>query len=683
VVEEDVMRLRRFGPQLLAAAVASSLTSFVVTALSANTRSVPNRNATNVTASPALLVQYLVRFEEPALAAYADPQTATAAGVAPIPLARSVGGRLRPDVGSAEARSQLARLQTRQDQHFADITRDLGRIPEKVYSMRHALNAQVLRLSADEALRVARMAGVAAVEPDRMLAPTTDIGPGFIGAASVWWGTRAAEDSIFAAGFTSASGYRGDGVVIGMIDGGYNSLSPSFQAVDSLGRALVNPLGHGHFLGQCSVPGISIGGCNDKVIGVWDEFGLTGGGVDPVYSVEDVAGHGSHIASTAAGNVRAATLAGFSASLSGVAPHANLVIFRACSPEPNVGCPVTAIVASIDQSVADGVVDALNYSITGGETPWSESISLAFLAAANAGIFVAAAAGNSPVPDAGSVLNRAPWVATAGAGTDIGGALEAGPPVVRAAEQPDMLAAFSELGPVSFNVIKPDMQSPGVNIIAAVENDGTAGGAQLVGMKNGTSMAAAHTTGSGALLLGLHPSWTPLEVKSALMMTAQETGLTKADGVTPSDWFDRGAGRLRDDVAGNAGLVLHETMANFTAANPQTGGNPATLNLASMQNAACVQTCTFTRTFRSTQNHTVTWTSHVQAGPNPGFAAVTVSPSTFPVKALALNGPVTFTVNASQLAADGTFHFAEVVLTPSDNQLPPLHLPLAVAVPAN
>jgi hypothetical protein len=253
---------------------------------------------------------------------------------------------------------------------------------------------------------------------------------------------------------------------------------------------------------------------------------------------------------------------------------------------------------------------------------------------------------------------------------------------VRAAEQPDMLAAFSELGPVTFNAIKPDVQAPGVHVIAAIANDGSAGGAALVGMKDGTSMANAHTTGSGALLLGQHPDWAPLEVRSALMMTAQETGLTKPDGITPSDWFDRGSGRLQDYAAARAGLVLNETMAKFTAANPASGGNPATLNLATMQNASCIQACTFTRTFRSTQNHTVTWTAHVQAGPSPGFAAVTVSPSTFPVKALALSGPVTFTIDASKLSADGIFHFAEVVLTPSDNQLPPLHLNLAVAVPA-
>src|SRR5439155_646324 len=81
----------------------------------------------------------------------------------------------------------------------------------------------------------------------------------------------------------------------------------------------------------------------------------------------------------------------------------------------------------------------------------------------------------------------------------------------------------------------------------------------------GTSMATPHTTGSGALMMGLHTDWSPQEAKSALMMTALEAGLTKADGSTPSDFFDRGSGRLQDFPASKAGLVLNETGLNFTA----------------------------------------------------------------------------------------------------------------------
>jgi hypothetical protein len=37
--------------------------------------------------------------------------------------------------------------------------------------------------------------------------------------------------------------------------------------------------------------------------------------------------------------------------------------------------------------------------------------------------------------------------------------------------------------------------------------------------------------------------------------------------------------------------------------------------------------------------------------------------------------------NTGSLPADKSFHFADVVLTPNDSNLAPLHLPVAVAVP--
>ena len=486
---------------------------------------------------------------------------------------------------------------------------------------------------------------------------------------------------MFAHGFDDDGGYFGDDVVIGMLDTGYNSLSPSFQAVDARGYHIANPLGHGVFLGQCAVPAISLGGCNDKVIGVYDEYGLTSGVAGWTYSVEDAIGHGSHTASTAAGNERTASLSGYAPTISGLAPHANLVIFRVCVP--NSSCSSTAIAAAIDQAVADGVVDALNFSISDITGAWADPIAKAFLAATDAGIFVAAAAGNTdasiPTQVAGSAMNTAPWIATVGAGTHLGGAIVQG---VRAAMQADELAPFSLLGPTryGYDYIKPDLQAPGVHILAASKNDGSSAGPDRVAMMDGTSTSTAHMTGSGALLLGLHPDWTALEVKSALMMTAKESALTKADGVTPSDYFDRGSGRVQEFVASRAGLVMNETGARLADADPHLGGDPTTLNLPSMQNSACSGACTFNRVFRSTQNHAVTWTARAVAGPGGAFTSVSVTPSTMTVQPFAMSPTVAIRADTSKIAADGKFHFAEVVLSPNDAQLPALHLTLAVAV---
>jgi len=637
----------------------------------------------SVFASAAATSPYLVRFEEPALAAYnssvfaapADPATA-------IPERASGNGRPRMDVNSDQAKSYLDYLQTRQDSHLAAITGAIGHAPVAALALRHALNAVVLQLSPQEAQRLAHVAGVVAFEPERQLAMETDIAPGFIGATSVWVGTRISQDSLAARTFDNV-GFRGDGVVIGDIDTGYNSKSPSFAATDGNGYAIHNPLGHNHFIGQCNVPGISLAGCNDKVIGVYDELGLTGGQTSPMYSVEDGVGHGSQTASIAAGNARSATFGGYAASLSGIAPHANLVIYRVCSQYTS--CSFLAIVSAIDHAIADGVVDALNFSISGGTDPWHDSVSLAFLSAADAGIFVAAAAGNTdanhPVQAPGTVVHFEPWLATVASSWHTGGALTTVAPIVRTAARADALAATTLLGPAPFDAIKPDLQAPGMSILAAIANDGSANGANLVFMGNGTSMAAPHVTGSAALLLGLHPDWTVQEVKSALMMSAHETGLTKADGVTPSDYFDRGSGRLEDFDAANVGLVLDETAQNFSGADPANGGEPSALNLASMQKAACASSCSFSRYFHSTQNHTVTWTASITKGPNAGFSTVTVSPSKFTLAAHAHSNAVVLSAKTNTLPADGHFHFAEIVLTPDDTRLRPLHLPLAVAVP--
>jgi len=625
--------------------------------------------------------RYVVRFDEPGLGRYNSVASAAGAPSSNLmPLKQRANGRTRLDVDSEAAKSYVDYVRSRQDQHFADIATAIGRIPVAVHSMQHAVSAAILMLSPDEAQQILHTPGIAAVEPDRQLETASDIGPGFTGATSVWWGTPVAQDSIFASPFIS-TGYEGDGVVVGVIDGGYNSLSPSFQATDAEGYRIANPLGHGVFIGQCHVAGISRGGCNDKVIGVYDEVGLTASVAAPVYSVEDEQGHGSHTASTAAGSRRTATVSGYSTPLAGVAPHANLVIYRACSPY--TGCGYAAIVAAIDQAVADGVVDALNFSISDTASPWADIIAAAFLSATEAGIFVSAAAGNTntstPSQIAGSVNNIAPWIATAAAGSHTGGALAQG---VRTAMKADELAPFTLPGPARYDFIKPDLQAPGMHILAAGSNDGSATGATRVAMMDGTSMATAHLTGSGALLAGLHPDWTPLEIKSALMMTAKESGLTKADGATPSDYFDRGAGRVQEFLAGKAGLVLDETGDHLANADPWIGGDPTSLNLASMQRAACASACAFTRSFRSTQNHTVTWTARVVAGAGAGFTSVTMTPAKLTLNAFAVSSAVTFRADTSKLAADGKFHFAEVVLTADDTTLPPLHLPIAVAVPA-
>ncbi|MGH3009281.1 MAG: S8 family serine peptidase [Gaiellaceae bacterium] len=81
-----------------------------------------------------------------------------------------------------------------------------------------------------------------------------------------------------------------------------------------------------------------------------------------------------------------------------------------------------------------------------------------------------------------------------------------------------IITSFSSSGPTAFgHDLKPDISAPGGQIISStLPNTDPSGFAVF----DGTSMATPHVAGSAALLLELHPSWTPAEVKSALMSTA-------------------------------------------------------------------------------------------------------------------------------------------------------------------
>jgi hypothetical protein len=72
-------------------------------------------------------------------------------------------------------------------------------------------------------------------------------------------------------------------------------------------------------------------------------------------------------------------------------------------------------VRAVEQAILDGV-DVINFSISGGTNPYSDIVSLAFAAAYENGVFVAASAGNSG-PGANTVAHRDPWTTTVAAST--------------------------------------------------------------------------------------------------------------------------------------------------------------------------------------------------------------------------------------------------------------------------
>ena len=224
---------------------------------------------------------------------------------------------------------------------------------------------------------------------------------------------------------------KGEGVIIGIVDGGIWPESLSFtDRTGSNGNASKDgkldyqqiPGWHG----KCT-PGeqFNASHCNQKLIGARYYNAGWGGnaGIDAQLpwefnSPRDFGGHGTHTASTAGGNqnVPATGDAAVFGSISGIAPRARIAAYKVCWETGTGGsCFTTDSVAAIDQAVADGV-DVINFSISGSRTNFRDPVEIAFLFAADAGIFVAASAGNAG-PATRTVAHPGPWLTTVAAGT--------------------------------------------------------------------------------------------------------------------------------------------------------------------------------------------------------------------------------------------------------------------------
>lgn len=237
------------------------------------------------------------------------------------------------------------------------------------------------------------------------------------------------------------------------------------------------------------------------------------------------------------------------------------------------------------------------------------------------------------------------------------------------AQPGDIVAQFSGRGPIDTGgqyVVKPDISGPGVNIVAAYTAD--LGGASSTAMQTGTSMSAPNIAGGAALLRAVHPDWSPTQIRSAINMTAS-VALIRPDAIPVNAW-DIGSGRIDLTKAALSGLVLDETLVNFAAADPGSGGNLASLNLAQIASADCAISCTFTRTVRSTSIASQHYTLSIGV-----LVAATVSPTSFSIAA-GDTQVITLTVDGTQLASG--WNFGQLRLVSDDVASPVLRMPIAI-----
>jgi hypothetical protein len=352
---------------------------------------------------------YIVRMAERPVVAYKGGLSGLSA------TAPAKGKKVNPN--SAHVRKYVQFLHGR----HAAVLAASGAGPEaKFYDYEFSFNGFAATLTGAQASKLRTQPGVLSVSLDQFRQPTTDNTPGYLGLSApggVW-------DQL------GGQGMAGEDVVIGIIDTGIWPEHPSFSDQADL---VYRPGNSGNaqrvygappsdWFGTCQTgERWSKNHCNNKLIGArWFVTGLTRHGVVPAdyASARDRDGHGTHTASTAGGNAGVdPSIFGRDlgvSTISGMAPRARIAAYKGCFND--AGCVLTDLVEAIDTAVADGV-DVINYSI-GSDAPEFGDDDIAFLFAADAGVYVATSAGNAG-PDVGTVGSPAssPWVTAVGAST--------------------------------------------------------------------------------------------------------------------------------------------------------------------------------------------------------------------------------------------------------------------------
>lgn len=131
---------------------------------------------------------------------------------------------------------------------------------------------------------------------------------------------------------------------------------------------------------------------------------------------------------------------------------------------------------------------------------------------------------------------------------------------------PDVLADFSSRGPTPLEVLKPDVAAPGVSIYSAAvrtgDPDNVVDPSGFLAI-SGTSQAAPHVAGAAALVKQLNPSFTPDQIKSALVNSATTDVFTTPNQTTRMGVLDTGGGRIDLARASSISATLSPASLSF------------------------------------------------------------------------------------------------------------------------
>ena len=372
-------------------------------------------------ASPSAAEHHALIFRAPSVAASAPDDS---------------GSFPRLEKDSAAIQAYTSRLEEEQQQ----VLSQAGGDTQQIYSYKYSLNGFAARMSIAQAQKLAGLPDVLNVWEDEVRPLATNHSAIFLDLFDIDNGLR------------SKQALDGEDVVIGFIDSGIAPEHPALQdtrkadrpsrclsnwaATTILGKWLcrrydklddvLNYTALEDWGGECEIgEEFDETLSNNKLIAArWFIDGAESSG--PIDSKEfrsprDADGHGTHTATTAAGNRSSASIFGtLIGDVEGMAPRARVAVYKACWLRPEqtrASCNTSDLANAIDTAVADGV-DIINYSVGSSMREVTAPDDIALLAATKAGVVAIVAAGNEG-PNLATIGSPAgaPWVITAGAST--------------------------------------------------------------------------------------------------------------------------------------------------------------------------------------------------------------------------------------------------------------------------
>jgi subtilisin family serine protease len=374
--------------------------------------------------------------------------------------------------------------------------------------------------------------------------------------------------AIMNAGTASYARATGQGVKVGVIDSGVQTNHPDIAPNLNLALSCSFLTPGTPTAAPGEIPGPA--GCANKA------------------AVEDLAGHGTHVASTIAAPVNGVGIAG-------VAPRATIVALKACTMAGF--CFVDAVSAAL-RYAGDQRLDVVNLSLFADpflfycksdaeQRAMLQQLESAARYAQQRGVVIVASAGNETADLQHPLIDDVSpdWPPGAAVTREVRNNCRVAP-----AELPEALTV-SATGPVGYpgyNLIIADYSSVGMSRVDVTAPGGdyfrasgtvqdavlaalpigsdiwngfdplnanfpgitttvtTGAGTFGYGYLNGTSMSSPHAAGVAALVSQLHPNWNPGAVKSAVERTTQAMSC-------PPDWQPLSPTDQRERCYGNGG----------------------------------------------------------------------------------------------------------------------------------